>query len=182
MSLDLTLWPPGERQQLHSLEITLDPCQINILITCFLHISSFYSHEGLARCLPPGLPDFCTLPSCVRQEESGVRAWAGSQRSREAVFGAVSGPQAPRCPCPSWRPRTPLPRRDGSKFGAEQTLGQFRRLREAQAPAQQLRAAERTPAPTAAQTHDKTCLRIIPAREPLITRLGLAGAQVAGLT
>lgn len=71
---------------------------------------------------------------------------------------------------------------DPSKFSAEQKLGQFPRLREAQAPAHQLQAVEGTRAPTAAQTHDKTCLRIVPAREPLITRLGLAGAQVAGLT
>lgn len=69
-----------------------------------------------------------------------------------------------------------------SKFSAEQKLGQFPWRGEAQAPAHQLPAAEGTHAPTAAQTHDKTCLHIIPAREPLITRLGLAGAQVAGLT
>lgn len=37
-------------------------------------------------------------------------------------------------------------------------------------------------APTAAQMHDKTCPRIVPAQEPLITRLGLTGAQVAQLT
>lgn len=71
---------------------------------------------------------------------------------------------------------------DRSKFSAEQKLGQSPWLGEAQGLAHQLGAAEGTHAPTAAQTHDKTCLRIISAREPLITRLGLAGAQVAGLT
>lgn len=53
LSVHLTLCPYGERQRLRSLEVTLDPRQINILITCFVHISSFYSHEGLAPCLPP---------------------------------------------------------------------------------------------------------------------------------